>query len=176
MLLETNLKEIAKQAREKWQDNWNFRAFLQKHVSAKEVDQAVHRLNEDVSAQIDCTQCANCCKKSSPFLTKDDVQRIAAAANMSEIDFVARYLKDDEFEERTFRKRPCPMLKMKRCQVYEARPEDCSSYPHLHEPDFVQYSASTIENYGVCPIVFNVYEGLKRKFPYTPFNNFLDSE
>ena len=52
------------------------------------------------------------------------------------------------------------------CSVYAGRPNDCRSYPHLHYPAFLGLSVATIENYRVCPIVFNVYERMKLDLPY----------
>jgi Fe-S-cluster containining protein len=49
------------------------------------------------------------------------------------------------------------------CRVYNDRPGDCRSYPHLHKRDFVFRVNQAFSNCFVCPIVFNVYEELKRE-------------
>lgn len=173
-MLETDLDKIMALAEVRWNDNWNFRAYLQQAEDPAQVDRVVHQLNAEVSAQVDCTQCANCCRQISPHLTETDVPRIAACVHASAEKFAKDYLEADEFGEQMFRVSPCPMLKGTRCQVYAGRPEDCRSYPHLHEPDFVRYMVTTIENYSVCPIVFNVVEKLKVMFSYDPATSYLD--
>ena len=41
---------------------------------------------------------------------------------------------------------------------------DCRSFPHLHKRDFVFRLIQAVENCALCPIVFGVYEGLKRQW------------
>ena len=48
-----------------------------KMKSDNAVDRMAHRLHEEAFSIIDCTQCANCCKTSSPLFRKSDVRRIA---------------------------------------------------------------------------------------------------
>ena len=38
-----------------------------KMKSDRTVDRVAHRLHEEAFSIIDCTQCANCCKESSPL-------------------------------------------------------------------------------------------------------------
>ncbi|MBW1737720.1 MAG: hypothetical protein JRJ69_09220 [Deltaproteobacteria bacterium] len=49
------------------------------------------------------------------------------------------------------------------CSHYELRPEACRSFPHLHKEEFVSRLMGVIQNYAVCPIIFNVYERLKNE-------------
>jgi Fe-S-cluster containining protein len=55
---------------------------------------------------------------------------------------------------------PCPLLDGNLCSVYNARPDECREYPHLHS-DFRAASISRINNAFICPIVFNVIEEMK---------------
>jgi Fe-S-cluster containining protein len=57
--------------------------------------------------------------------------------------------------------KPCKFLRNKKCTIYSSRPFDCRSYPHLHKKDFTFRLFAVLNNYSVCPIVFNVYEELK---------------
>ncbi|MBN1676299.1 MAG: hypothetical protein JXR37_34970 [Kiritimatiellae bacterium] len=40
---------------------------------------------------------------------------------------------------------------------------DCRSYPHLHKKPFVARLTQAYSNCSVCPIVYNVYEELKKR-------------
>jgi Fe-S-cluster containining protein len=80
-------------------------------------------------------------------------------------EFRSRFLADDpEREGSVFINQPCPFLQDNFCTVYDHRPSDCRSYPHLHKRDFVFRMNQAFSNCSVCPIVFNVYEELKREF------------
>ncbi len=57
----TDLDYIKEVAVEKDDENWEFRAFLKQYdMPRREIDAIVHRLVDKVTAQIDCTKCANC--------------------------------------------------------------------------------------------------------------------
>ena len=61
--MEIDLKHIEEMAEERADHNWEFRTFLKQFdIGVKELDAIVHQINEEVSSQIDCTKCANCCK------------------------------------------------------------------------------------------------------------------
>ena len=77
--------------------------------------------------------------------------------------FRERYLREDEENPShyIFKELPCPFLRNNKCSNYGYRPKDCKSYPHLHKKDFIFRLWGVVENYEICPIVFNVYEQLK---------------
>ena len=99
------------------------------------------------------------------MLRKADQQRLAKHIKMKSADFREKFLApDEENEGHVFRQMPCPFLQDKLCSVYDQRPRDCRSYPHLHKEDFVFRLAQAVSNCSICPIVFNMYEELKVKF------------
>jgi hypothetical protein len=63
MVIETDIKKIKKISKKKEDENWEFRSFLKGYdTDVEELDSIVQRLYYQVSAEIDCTACANCCK------------------------------------------------------------------------------------------------------------------
>ena len=171
--LETDLARIDALARTNWADNWNFRAYLQQHVDARAVDREAQAQNAAVAARIDCTTCGNCCREIHPYLRAKDVSRLAKGLGLTNDELRARHLQKADHGDQRFCAQPCPMLAGDRCTVYASRPDDCRSYPHLHKHGFMARSVGVIENYRVCPIVFNVYEGLKRAFAYDPATDYI---
>ncbi len=163
MNLETDLTRIRELARQREDENWEFRAFLKGlDMPRPRVDRLVQEILLEVAARIDCTACGNCCRVLSPVLKPVDVQRLAARLGLTPDEFQAQHLKEDpDGEGWAFRAMPCAFLEGSRCSVYAERPGVCRSYPYLHRPGFVSRSIRVLENYAVCPIVFNVYEALK---------------
>ena len=164
MVIEMDVKQIERLAAEREDENWEFRAFLkQLDMTPEAIDVFVHRITAEVTAQIDCTKCANCCRQIRPVLDKDDISEFALGLKMSASQFRQTYLEpaDDAPAKYVFNETPCPFLQNGRCANYACRPKDCRSYPHLNKEEFVLRLWGVIENYGVCPIVFNVYERLK---------------
>ena len=72
-------------------------------------------------------------------------------------------IKDDLSFGYVFNEKPCPLLKNNKCSCYNYRPKECVSFPHIYKKDFVFRLTDVIQNYAVCPKVFNVYEKLKTK-------------
>lgn len=158
----TDLKEIKKLAALKEDENWRFRCYLKGcDIGVGKLDAIVHDLNTEVSAQIDCQTCGNCCRVMHPILQEKDIARLADHLAMSSEEFKDTYLLLDEDGDFIFRASPCPFLSDNSCTVYSARPEDCRSYPHLHKKEFVSRVSGVFANCSCCPIVYNVYEMLK---------------
>ncbi len=154
--------EVAAFAVEREDENWGFRAFLKNADMEVEVlDAIVHRHCEEVSARIDCCECANCCREFTPILEPGDVKRLSAGLGTTEQVCFDQLMETDEDGDTVFAAQPCPLLEENRCTVYEHRPDDCRSYPHLDKDEFVFHLAQAVENCAVCPIVYNVFERLK---------------
>lgn len=160
-----NLKKIAKTAIRKERENLKFRAFLKGYdIAIEELDAKIHEIYREVESNVDCTQCGNCCKIVGPILIQKDIEKLARSIGIQEKEFKAEYLKEDEDGNLVFKKIPCPLLKSNLCTHYDSRPEDCRSFPHLHKEEQVFRLMQTVQNYSICPIVYNVYEELKIKF------------
>jgi Fe-S-cluster containining protein len=165
MELETDIQKIQRLAKEREDANWAFRCFLKRSdLSIGRIDRTVRDLYREVLSEIDCTKCANCCKTVSPVLKPADIRRLANQLALSVDQFRFRFLTEaPEKEGPVFKNRPCSFLKDNLCTVYDHRPGDCRSYPHLHKKEFVFSVNQAFSNCFVCPIVFNVYEGLKQE-------------
>jgi uncharacterized protein len=163
MKMQTDLAIISRMAEEKDDENWRFRSFLKTcDTPDEEIDAIVHDLYQRISSGIDCKQCANCCQKLQPVLTQQDIADFSQSLGLPVIEFKAQYLvKTETPGDFNFKMMPCPFLKNNICTHYDHRSLDCKSFPHLHKPDFTHRLWNVIENYSICPIVFNVYEHLK---------------
>ena len=158
------IDKIEKLGRLRENENFEFRAYL-KGQDPDKIDNIVHRLNCEISNQIDCTSCGNCCVKLKPCVTDQDIERLSQRLHITPQQIKDGYTEIDEGEQ-YFRNLPCSFLKEKKCTVYSDRPEDCSSFPHLHKKNFTSSLLGVIENYSICPIVFNVFENLKTELNY----------
>ena len=152
MKLITDPKEVARLAKEQEDANWKFRTFLKEvDLEIDELDAIVHRHYEEVSAQIDCRECGNCCRESRPILQEDDVTMLARGLNIYREALSIRLLTTDEDGDIVFNKLPCPLLKGKLCSEYEHRPNDCRSFPHLHKDEFVFRLMRVVHNCFCLP-------------------------
>lgn len=145
--------------------NFRFRSYL-KSKDGDRLDRTVKELYQLYSSKIDCTLCGNCCSLLKPIIQDNEIETLASITNKSIQDFERDYLETDEDGDMHFKIFPCPFLVDKKCSIYDSRPEDCRSYPHLHKDDFLSRLFGVIDNYSICPIVFNVYEDLKYKFNF----------
>lgn len=161
------LPRIARYARKNENDDLRFRTYLKVHLplSDRELDRVVQEITEEVWSQIDCTTCANCCKTLQIVVDNTDIARLAKKQGISTKAFRERYVGLDEEGDQYFTATPCPFLgEDSRCTVYEDRPKACRDFPYLHEANFRSRTYSMIDNAGVCPIVFNVWDRLKQRF------------
>ena len=170
MEIETDLKVIKELAEKREDENWDFRRFLKGyHMDLEEMDEIVHGFYEQVIEEIDCRECGNCCRVMTPTIEEGDIERMAEGLGINHSEFENLYLKEDEgpfSEGLIFNHLPCPFLNNNLCTCYEFRPEDCRSFPHLQKDEFVFRLTGVVQNYEICPIVYNVYEMLKRRFSW----------
>lgn len=160
---ETNLEVIKQNSKKRERENLSFRVFLKGHSTPSKIDKQVFVLYHEVSKAIDCTACGNCCKQLNPSVEEKDKHIIAAYLNCSIDSLEQHHLEQEPIEQYEFIKtNPCPCLENNKCMIYENRPASCSEYPHLNKKDFVYRLYSVLDNYAVCPIVYNVVEQLKK--------------
>ncbi|MBZ0247342.1 MAG: YkgJ family cysteine cluster protein [Cyclobacteriaceae bacterium] len=141
------------------------RAYLTKlkRLDPRKVDNAFHKVHEEVFEEMDCLDCANCCKTTSPIFYENDIDRAAKALRVKPGDFVEKYLRIDEDKDYVLKSSPCPFLDSENyCGIYENRPKACREYPHTNRKKMVQVMELTYKNTMVCPAVLEMVERLKK--------------
>lgn len=165
--LEINLNTIARMGKVKEDENYDFRAFL-KGQEPDEVDEIVHRLHKEITGKINCLDCGNCCESLSTGVTDDEINILSKIEGLSVGEFVEKFIEEDQYSPSKYLKDvPCRYLKGKVCSVYEQRPNECKTYPNTHKSNFISRTFFIIENYSICPIVYNIYENLKTELGYS---------
>lgn len=131
----------------------------------RELDDMVHYLHQEVFDEINCLECANCCKSLGPRVADRDIDRMAMALRMKPHEFVSVYLKVDEDKDYVFKEMPCPFLMADNyCSIYENRPKACREYPHTDRKKFFQIHSLTIKNASTCPAVHEILSRLRADF------------
>jgi uncharacterized protein len=168
MKIEKDLKIIATNAEQRYDKNMKFRTYLKnKNIELEKMDKIVHEIYKNVISQIDCTECANCCIELRTSLYKEELEKILNSLQLDFHNFVSQHADlDSEEDKYNLKNTPCYFLNDKKCSVYKLRPEECKTYPHLDKDRFVFRLFGVVDNYAICPIVYNVYEQLKQRFNF----------
>ncbi|MBN8577488.1 MAG: YkgJ family cysteine cluster protein [Cytophagales bacterium] len=157
-----DLERFRERSKNKLAENKKFLQSLKKK-DARLVDDAFHAAHEEVFEEIDCLQCANCCKTTSPIFYQTDIERLAKSMRMRPGDFIETYLRVDEDNDYVLKAAPCPFLDSDNyCKVYDSRPKACREYPHTDRKKMVQITELTFKNTVVCPAVLEMVERLKK--------------
>lgn len=161
-MLITDLDFIKIQAKKKERENMRFRTFVKGLKPSKKTDEIAHALAETISVQIDCTTCGNCCKELMPSMSDAEIETVSTHLQMTKETFIHSFLQFSADDQAHFTKHsPCSFLDDNKCTIYEFRPESCRDYPNLHKEGFSYRMLGVVQNYGICPIVYNVVERLK---------------
>ena len=158
--LETNLLKIKHLASIRENENFRFRVFL-KGKDGDRIDRIVHRLHKEITGQIDCTLCGNCCIELQPELHQDDIEVLADLENITSEQYKDDYCEIDEYNDIYLKALPCRYLDEKKCSIYDKRPKECIGFPNTHKKWFLSRLLGMINFYELCPIVFNLMEKLK---------------
>ena len=159
------IPRIRRYSRHNEAEDYRFRAFLKTrlNLSNTELDALVQETTNAVWAQIDCTTCGNCCRTLQIVVDDKDIHRLSTRLGITIKQFTQKYVGIAEDKIKHFRSVPCPFLGDDNiCSVYEDRPLACREFPYLHIPGFRQRTLTMIENCSSCPIVFNVWQRLKK--------------
>lgn len=131
-----------------------------------QLDALVESLAGPITAAIDCTQCANCCRSLDVCLIPSDVPRLAQGLDILLEAVQTRYVDEAtgqaQGEWAVIPAHPCPLLRGNLCSVYAHRPHACRVYPQL-TPDFRYNMDDAIEGASHCPIIYNVLSALAER-------------
>lgn len=147
-------------------DRKRFKKFIQrlKRRTPKDLDQTVHQLHDEVFSEVDCLECANCCKTTSPIFRDIDIERLARHLAMRPGDFIEQYLHLDNEGDYVLNSAPCPFLGSDNyCSVYDVRPRACREYPHTDRKQFHQILNLTLKNTEICPAAYEVIRRLEQE-------------
>jgi Fe-S-cluster containining protein len=154
------LNNWQKRSKDKQKRFKNFLAKANKNAVLKKLP----ALHEEAFANIDCLQCAACCKNYSPRFKTPDVKRISKHLGMKESNFIDTYLTVDDEGDFVVKSLPCPFLGADNfCSIYDVRPSDCSRFPYTDEDVFLKRPKLTLKNSSFCPISFYVLEKLEQQ-------------
>jgi hypothetical protein len=138
-------------------------SLLRKGKSAQD-DHLFTETHTSVFAEINCLDCANCCKTHSPLFTQKDIENIAAHLQMKPTGFVSKYLLLDEDGDWVFHSTPCPfLLHDNKCSIYAYRPQACREYPHTNRKKMYQLETITMKNADICPAVQQILDSITKK-------------
>lgn len=136
-----------------------------KQKKPKDLDASFHTLHQKAFEKIDCLQCANCCKTTSPIFRDVDVKRISKVLRMKEQQFVDQLLRRDEDGDLVLKQSPCTFLGSdNKCSIYEHRPLACREYPHTDRKNMYQILELTQRNTLICPAVAKVVDEIILKY------------
>jgi Fe-S-cluster containining protein len=145
-----------------------FRKFIDHLEEAKHkgVKKQAIEADKEVWQEVDCLSCANCCKKMTPTLNKEDRKRIADHLGLSHKEFKHKFLvydKDDD--DWRMQKQPCVFLDLSsnKCSIYPVRPADCAGFPHLTKTPLKSYMYIHKQNIEYCPATYRFVEKMMER-------------
>jgi uncharacterized protein len=141
-----------------------FKKFLErvKKRPPPKLDGMVQGIHNQVFKKIDCLDCANCCKTTSPIFYPKDIERAAKYLKIKAAAFENDFLRVDEEKDFVLQGSPCVFLDLddNKCSIYDARPNACRTYPHTDRKNFYQLTELTFKNLDICPAVVKIVEGM----------------
>lgn len=161
MNLEQDIKQLASNALKNKKAHQKLITELKK-LKPFDVDELFHTQHEEVFAETDCLQCANCCKTTPPLLLNEDINRISKALNIPVKKMMEEYVVRDEDGDLVFNQTPCPFLGSdNHCSIYDVRPNACREYPHTNRKKMHQILDLTVANAAICPAVAKILDNIE---------------
>jgi Fe-S-cluster containining protein len=164
----TDLIQIRRLGEKKRDENLHFRRWLKSHTF---VERQFKRVAEEIHDQIDCRQCAECCRVTEVNLTERDIEHLIKYLRIPRKRFMEDYTATGEEGALILKRvdgKACVFLDGNDCTVYDARPADCERFPHLlRGAGSIAFRMwQFVDRATYCPIVYNWMEQIK------PLTNF----
>lgn len=137
------------------------RKFLEglKRKPAARLDELFQEHHTAVFSAIDCLQCANCCRTTSPIFNQRDIARISRGLKLRPGEFIEKYLRIDDEGDCVLKSSPCSFLGSDNtCRIYADRPKACREYPHTNRNNMAGILQLTLRNTQVCPAVLDILD------------------
>lgn len=159
----TDLVQIRRLGEQKRPENERLRRHLKTY---RYVERRLVKIGQEIQDQIDCTQCANCCRVATTQLLERDVERMAKFLGTTEGRFLRDYtMKDDEGRLclKWTKEAGCIFLSGNECTIYEGRPTSCQNFPHITKGEGPVSTRmwQFIDRACYCPIIYNTLEAWK---------------
>jgi Fe-S-cluster containining protein len=158
----TDLVQIRRLGEQKREENLHFRKYLKTRTW---VERQFRHAAEEVHDQIDCRECAECCRVTEVELAERDVEKLAKFLRIKESAFIKQYTMTGEDETQILKRTEagCVFLDGNECTVYEARPGNCERFPHLLKGagSIPSRMWQFVDRATYCPIVYNWMEAAK---------------
>ncbi|MBN7812053.1 YkgJ family cysteine cluster protein [Algoriphagus sp. H41] len=159
-----DLNKFSKESKSDFPANKKLKEKLRK-TKPKDLDARFHSLHEEVFEEMDCLNCANCCKTTSPIFIQTDIDRLAKTFRMRSSEFIDEYLFRDAEGDYVLRSAPCPFLGAdNKCLVYEDRPKACREYPHTDRKNMLGILDLSLRNTLVCPAVLKIFYEIGKEY------------
>jgi Fe-S-cluster containining protein len=142
------------------------KAFLKKldDIVPEDMPRLVKAVDHSVWQDVNCMECANCCKTMTPTFRKPDIVRISAHLGMTPQAFKDKWLfKEEETGDWVNKIQPCQFLVNNMCGIYEVRPKDCAEFPHHNKKPFDAYNDTFSNNLDKCPATFELVNRLMKR-------------
>lgn len=159
-----DLKKFEQESKSEYPSNKKLKDKLKK-TKPRNLDEQFHRLHQEAFEQIDCLDCANCCKTTSPIFIQTDIDRLSKTFRMKSSQFIDQYLHRDNEGDYVLNSSPCPFLGAdNKCLVYEDRPKACREYPHTNRKNMLGILDLSLKNTLVCPAVFKIFYEIGKEY------------
>ncbi len=136
------------------------------------VERQFRKTAEEVTDEIDCRQCAECCRVTEVQIVERDIKTLAHFLGLSEKAFLDKHTDRDEDNALILRRNAqgCEFLEGNDCTVYEARPGNCERFPHLMKGAGSLESRmwALVDRATYCPIVYNWMEKVESPHQFKP--------
>jgi Fe-S-cluster containining protein len=168
VLVVTDLVQIRLLGEKKRAENERLRRHMKSYDHS---DRILRRIAEGIEGEIDCTQCANCCRVATVKLSPRDVERLTKHLRIPRERFLQEYCMESAEEGVILRRDDatgCVFLSGNDCTVYDVRPDICQRFPHLvcGQGSIASRMWEMIDRACYCPIVYNSLEAFKDELKF----------